>query len=82
MNVNSDLPRALSIQPKLLNISLATSRPHGGRRLFSKVYPSSRNRNISIVGQNYKTIVSVTYERGDSRLTSVKGAVSRNSAKS
>ena len=49
MNVNYDPLRALSIQPKLSNIRLATSRPHEGRRLFSKVYPSSRNRNISIV---------------------------------
>ena len=49
MNVNCDPPRALSIQPKLSNIRLATSRPSEGRRLFSKVYPSNRNRNISIV---------------------------------
>ena len=49
MNVNCDPPRALSIQPKLSKIRLVTSRPHEGRRLFSKVYPSWAEIGTSVL---------------------------------
>ena len=83
MNVNCDSPRALSIQPKPFQIldlpQVVLTKGEGffrksaqGVEIGTSVLLRNFDKIRICVGKNYKTIVSVTYERGDNRLTSLK----------